>query len=272
MKVSVDGAELHYSVLGRGSTCLVLTAVGTKPYIRMTSALSERLQLVYVDLRGGGQSTGNASDLTFEEFSSDLDAIRADVGAERVVVLGHSVLGILAIEYGRRRPASVSHVVACGTPPVWDLPKLAAAGRSFFEEDASEERKQVLRDNLARLPADAGPGQSMLAQTPMRFFDPRFDAAPVFADSEFRPELLAHIMGTLVRGWDVRSDARSSRVPLLIAHGRYDYTVPYRLWEGVASSLPHVTMRVFGRSGHQPFFEEPELFGATVDEWMASGV
>ena len=99
MKVSVDGAELHYSVLGRGPTCLVLTAVGTKPYIRMTSALSGRLQLAYVDLRGGGQSTGNASDLTFDVLSSDLEAIQADLGVEHVVVLGHSVLGILAIEH-----------------------------------------------------------------------------------------------------------------------------------------------------------------------------
>lgn len=271
MRVSVDGAELHYSVLGRGPTCLVLTAVGTKPYIRMTSALSERLQLVYVDLRGGGQSTGNASDLTFDVLSSDLEAIQADLGVEHVVVLGHSVLGILAIEHGRRRPASVSHVVASGTPPVWDLPKLAAAGRTFFEADASAERKGVLRDNLARLPADAGPGRSMVAQAPMRFFDPRFDATSVFAESEFRPELLAHIMGSLVTGWDVRSAGEASRVPILIAHGRYDYTVPYVLWEGVATSLPQTTMRVFGRSGHQPFFEEPELFGAALEEWMAGG-
>jgi proline iminopeptidase len=271
MRVPVDGAELHYSVVGRGPTCLVPTAVGTRPYVRMTSALSERLRFAYVDLRGAGQSTGNASDLTFEVLSSDLEAVRADLGAERVVVLGHSVLGILAIEYGRHRPASVSHVIASGTPPVWDLPKLAADGRSFFDADASEERKQVLRDNLARLPAAPGPGQSMLAQTPMRFFDPRFDAAPVFAESEYRPELLAHVMGTLLRGWDVRSDSGLSRAPLLVAHGRYDYTVPYRLWEGVATSLPRTTMRVFGRSGHQPFFEEPELFGAVVDEWMASG-
>jgi proline iminopeptidase len=206
----------------------------------------------------------------FGVLAEDLEAIRSDLGAERVAVLGHSVLGILAIEYGRRCPKAVSHVVAVGTPPFWDPPKLTSDGRLFFEADASEERKRVLRENLARLPEGASPGQSMLAQTPMRFFDPRFDAAPVFADSEFRPELLKHIMGALAKGWDVRSASESLCVPLLIAHGRYDYTVPYVLWEGVAETLPHTTMRLFNRSGHQPFLEEPDEFGTVVEDWMAS--
>ena len=270
MKVSVNGAELHYSTLGSGSPCMVLSAVGTKPYIRMTSAaLGSRQKLVYVDLRGGGQSTGSAAELTFEVLAADLEAIRGELGAERVTVLGHSVLGILAIEYGRRCPKAVSHVIAVGTPPVWDLPKLASDSAHFFDADASDARKGVLRENMARLPQVATPGQSMLAQTPMRFFDPCFDAATVFAESEFRPELLRHVMGTLVNGWDIRCGSDSLCVPLLIAHGRYDYTVPYVLWEGLADTLPHTTMRLFGRSGHQPFLEEPEAFGAAVVDWMA---
>jgi proline iminopeptidase len=248
---------------------MILSAIGTKPYIRMTSAaLGSRLQVVYVDLRGGGQSTGSAADLTFDVLAADLEAVRRGLGAERVTVLGHSVLGILAIEYGRRCPKTVSHVIAVGTPPVLDWPKLAADSARFFDADASDARKGVLRENMARLPQGATPGQGMLAQTPMRFFDPHFDAATAFAESEFRPELLTHVMGTLVNAWDIRAGSDSLRVPLLIAHGRYDYTVPYVLWEGVIETLPGTTMRLFERSGHQPFLEEPEAFGAAVTAWM----
>lgn len=269
MKVSVNGAELHYSTLGSGSPCFVLSAVGSKPYVRMTSAaLGGRQKLVYVDLRGGGHSTGNAADLTFEVLAADLEAIRRELGAERIAILGHSVLGILAIEYARRCPKVVSHVIAVGTPPVWDLSKLAAESARFFDADASDARKGVLRENMARLSQGATPGQRMLAQTPMRFFDPCFDAAAVFAESEFRPELLEHVMGTLVNGWDIRCGSDSLCVPMLIAHGRYDYTVPYVMWDGVVNTLPHTTMRLFERSGHQPFLEEPEAFGATVLSWM----
>lgn len=270
MTVSVNGAELFYSTRGNGPACLVLTAIGTKPYERMTPPqLSDRFRLVYVALRGSGESTGEPSELTFDVLAEDLEAIRADLGVERLAVLGHSIMGVLAIEYGRRCPASVSHVITAGVPPSGDMAALAAKAAAFFEQDASEERKQILRDNLAKLPAGASPGQAMFAQTPMRFFDARFDAAPLFAGAVARAEFLQHVLGTLTQAWDVTAGASGLRVPILLAHGRYDYTVPYVLWDGIPSRLPNATLEIFEKSGHQPFFEEPDRFVEKVTDWMA---
>lgn len=56
MMVPVRGAELYYSTRGNGPACLVLSAIGTEPYRRLTPQLSEHLTLVYVDLRGVGDS------------------------------------------------------------------------------------------------------------------------------------------------------------------------------------------------------------------------
>ena len=270
MFVSVDHAELFYSIRGQGPACLVLSAIGTKPYeIQMPPQLGARLRLVFVDLRGGGQSTGEPEDLTFERLADDLEAIRADLGVDRVAVLGHSMLGALAIEYGRRRPRSVSGVIAVGAPPRGDLAQIAAAATAFFERDASEERKQALRDNLARLPAGASPGETLFAQTPMRFFDPHRDAAPLFAGSVLRPRLFQHLMGPLTRDWDVGAIAASYPVPLLVAHGRFDYVVPHFLWQDLVGTIPDAALRIFERSGHQPFCEEPDAFAAIVGDWMA---
>jgi proline iminopeptidase len=270
MIVTVKGAELYYMTRGEGPACLVLSAIGTKPYERqMPPQLSDRLKLVFVDLRGGGRSTGDPSDLTFDVLADDLEAIRADLGVERIAVLGHSMLSMLAIEYGRRRPASVSHVITAGASPRGDMAWLAASAAAFFAEDASDDRKQVLRDNMSKLPADTPAYQAIYAQTPMRFFDPRFDARPLFAEAEVKPGLLQHIMGTLAPAWDVTAGASSLSVPIFLAHGRYDYVVPYVLWQGIAEKLPNATLQLFERSGHQPFFEEPDRFAAAVTSWMA---
>lgn len=223
----------------------------------------------YVDLRGGGKSTGNATDLTFDVLASDLDAVRADLGVARVAVLGHSIVGVLAIEYGRRCPGSVSHVILAGTPPSGDMAELAKAGAAFFEADASEERKAILRDNFAKLPPGTPPAQAVFAQTPMRFFDPRFDARPLFAEAEFRPELFQHVLGPLTAAWRVMGDPASLDVPILIAHGRYDYVSPHTMWDGIADRLPNATPHLFESSGHQTFFEEPERFDEVVRAWMA---
>ena len=269
MKVSVEGAEIHYTTSGQGPACLVLSGIGTRPYQQQLGpSLDAGLRLVYVDPRGAGQSTGQAADLTLDVLARDLEAVRRDAGAERVAVLGHSALGFLAIEYARRCPDTVSHVILVGTPPFGDMGALVAKGRSFFEAHASDERKQLLRDNLAALPPGASPGRFLLAQTPMRFFDPRADGAAVFAGAEVRPEFLPHVLGKLAPGWDVTAGADALRMPILIALGRHDYVVPYVLWDEVASRLPHARVRIFDHSGHQPFHEEPAAFADAVTDWM----
>ena len=268
MIVPVEGAELFYSTCGSGPKWMVPSGMGTMPYELLTASLADDLGLVYVDLRGSGRSTGEPTDMTFDVLANDLDAIRADLGVERVAVLGHSILGILAIEYARRRPRNVSHVVLAGTPPRGDMKWLSTRAAAFFEEDASVERRRALESNLAALPEGASRVETLLAQTPLRFFDPRFDAAPLFADPSADPRLLTHLMATLVPAWDVRVDAASLQAPIFIAHGRYDYTVPWTLWQGVAESLPNATLHLFDGSGHHPFFEEPVRFVAALTDWM----
>jgi proline iminopeptidase len=269
-KATTKTADIHYTVRGQGPTCLVLTGIGTKPYERqLPAALSDRLRLVFVDLRGSGQSGGAAADLDFELLADDLEAVRAALGVAQVAVLGHSILGLAALEYGRRRPASVSHVIAVGTPPKGDMRWLMAEGKAFFDEDASAERKAILARSLASLPPGAPPAAAVMAQTPMRFFDPRFDAASLFAGAETRPEFLAHLLGTLAPSWDVTAGAETLTVPILLAHGRHDYVVPHRLWDAALPTLPDATFRLFERSGHQPFVEEPERFTTVVTDWLA---
>lgn len=270
MIVSTKGAELFYSTRGSGPVCLVLSSIGTKPYERMMpTQLSDRVKLVFVDLRGGGKSSGEPGDLNFDVLADDLEAIRENLGVKRVAVIGHSILGVLAIEYARRRPQSVSHVITAGTPPKGDMAWLGGKAREFLEEDASEDRKRVLRENLAALPVGAPLSQAVLAQTPARFFDARLDAAPLFAEAETKPAMLDHLLGDLTRAWDVTVGAESLRVPIFLAHGRHDYVVPYILWDGVAEKIPNATRQIFERSGHQPFFEEPDRFTDAVVDWMA---
>lgn len=271
MIVSVNGAELSYTTRGNGPACLVLSSIGIKPYERlMPRQLSDHLRLVFVELRGSGSSASDPAELTFDVLAEDLEAIRKDLGVERIAVLGHSILGVLAIEYARRCPTTVSHVITAGTPPMGDMTRVMAQANAFFQEDASDDRKEVLRDNLSRLPANPSLRESTRAQTPLRFFDARLDTSPLFGEAEVKPAFFQHLLGTLTAGWDVAVDAESLRVPIFLAQGRYDYASPHTLWDGIVPTLPDATLRIFEKSGHHPFFEEPDLFTESVLGWMAS--
>jgi proline iminopeptidase len=262
-------AELHYTTRGRGPTCLVLSAIGTEPYERqLPSALDQHLQLAFVDLRGAGRSTGRATDLDFDQLAADLEAVRVALDVPRVAVLGHSILGMLAIEYARRCPATVSHVIAVGTPPIGDLATGRERQTAYFEAQASPERKRLLQENLAALPPQPDAGQVLFAQTPLRFFDPRTDAAPLFQGAIPRMEILGRLMGDLAPSWQVTAGSPPLAAPLLIAHGRHDYVVPWVEWEPFLPGLPTATLRIFEQSGHQPFAEEPEAFTAALRAWL----
>ena len=268
MKVEVAGAELNVAVRGQGPVCLVPSSMGTAPYERqLPEALAGKLTLAIVDLRGSGLSTGAAGELSFDVAAQDFEAVRRALGAERVAILGHSVLGSLAVEYARRCPDVVAQAITVGTPPTGDMVALLASSRDYFEAEAAPERKQLLMANMSRLTAASGLDEAMYAQTPMRFFDPAVDARPLFEGAVARPEIIGHLMGTLVAGWNVAA-GEPLRVPLLITVGRHDYVVPWRLWEPVLPALPTATFQLFERSGHQPFCEEPERFTEVVTRWM----
>jgi proline iminopeptidase len=269
MTVAVGGADLYYVTKGTGPVCLVLCNLGTAVMERqMLPPLENHLTLVYVDLRGSGQSTGDPASLTFDGLAEDLEAVRRHLGVDRVAVLGWSILGVLAIEYARRCPASVSHAIAVCTPPKGSIPWLVAESSAFFEAQASAERKEIYRANLAALPPGTPPAQAVFAQAPLRFFDPRTDMVPLLAGALFKPAFFEHLLGPLTQTWDAAVDPGSLGVPLLVALGRHDYVSPHVLWAPVLPALPTATAAVFERSGHQPFYEEPERFTEVVTDWM----
>jgi proline iminopeptidase len=271
MVVSVDGAELFYETRGTGYPCIVPSILGTTVFERLLlPPLTDLFMFVCVDLRGGGRSTGDPRALTFDVLAADLEAVRQDLDASRVAVLGYSIMGVVAVEYGRRSPETVSHVIMAGTPPTADQQELVQASTAFFDADGSPERKAILRENIARLPAGTPPTKAVLAQTPMRFFDPRIDATDLFSEVQFNAGLFEHVVGPLTAQWSILSGTESPRVPILVAHGRYDYAVPYTMWAGVLDAVPNVRLHVFERSGHQTFYEEPAQFANVARAWMAA--
>jgi proline iminopeptidase len=86
--------------------------------------LAGSFRLVFYDQRGRGRS-GNG-DVSLVSELADADAVRAEAGAERVAVLGHSWGGLLAAEYAVRHPERVSHLILLNTSPGLPLGTAAA--------------------------------------------------------------------------------------------------------------------------------------------------
>ena len=68
--------------------------------------------------------------------------------------------------------------------------------------------------------------------------------------------------------WDLRPRLAEIDVPTLIVAGRYDGMAAGQERE-IHAGIPNSELVVFEESSHYPFAEEPDLFLATLDDFLA---
>jgi proline iminopeptidase len=276
--VAVPGAELAYTVDGDGIPTLV---VGSSIYYPRTFSeeLRKHLKLAFVDLRHFAPSDGSlpAQEFTLDRYAADIDAVREHLGFETVIVMGHSMHGMFALEYARRYPDRVTHAIMIGSPPA-GLMATGEASAAFFEADASDERKQTLRKSIEAYGAEEyaqlaafEDGDAVIDQYvvngAMYWFDATYDAAPLWRDMYINMESFFLVMGQIGL-YDLAQGPGEVTAPVLAALGRYDYVVPYTMWDGAEEKLADLTIHVFDKSGHTPQLEEPAEFDRVLLEWL----
>jgi pimeloyl-ACP methyl ester carboxylesterase len=124
---SVDGIPLHWTSAGAGPHTLMLVHGWTcddSSWSGQAQALAGKYRILTLDLPGHGQSgTIEAAKFSMDLFARAVEAVRAEAGAERLVLVGHS-MGVPVIrQYARLYPQRVGAlvlvdgVVVLGAPP-----------------------------------------------------------------------------------------------------------------------------------------------------------
>ena len=125
---SVNEAELFFERFGKGVPILVMHGgLGLDhTYFRSwLDKLGEHAELIFYDHRGNGRSTRAVSlaGVDHATFAADADQLRAHLGLDRIIVLGHSYGGFLAQEYASRYGSEGGHLaglILCSTAPALD--------------------------------------------------------------------------------------------------------------------------------------------------------
>jgi len=278
MHARVNGVDLHFEVMGSGTPMFVVGLLECELYQRLfPQSMMEQFQLIYVELRGSGRSGGDPSSVSFANIAADLDALSAELGLERVAVLGHAIHGLFAAYYGLRHPGTVSHVVLASTPAV--VPDDSV--EEFWRTDASPERHAAFERQLWSLPADVFDQESASSEAFTRYratvtadtwYQPDVDARWLWEGITAPPALTDHLYGTLAPGWDAATVLREIDVPVFVALGRWDYRVPYLSWLRGVADLPGVTVHVFDQSAHWIPLEEPDEFAAKIAEFAGANL
>jgi proline iminopeptidase len=269
--------ELAYSVEGDGTPALVIGSAVYYPRV-FSQALRQSLKLVFADHRGFAHVSENVppSEYTLDVVLDDIDLVRKHLGFEKVIVIGHSGHGYMALEYAKRHPQHVSHVVIIATGPSHGAAHQAAT-EQYWQESVCPERKARLASDLALLPAEieAAPEKRFVTfcvrMGARSWYDYGFDAAPLWEGVHVNMPVFDHLWGEAFRDIDIAQGLERLEAPAFLALGRYDYLVaPYAAWGPYRSRFKSLTVRVFEKSGHTPQLEESALFDAELMSWLSA--
>jgi proline iminopeptidase len=276
--VDLDGIELAYSVEGVGTPLLT---VGSSIYYPRTFSknLRQSCTLVCADLPHFVRPTPRftCASINFDSYAKCIEAVRLDAKLGRIVVVGHSHHGNVALEYAKRFPRNVSHVVLIGSPPV-DIRQTLQAAEHHWSIHASGERKEILEKRRNALIDKTrfkplSPGDDYIWQyvtdAPLYWNDPNYDASWLWEDMLFDMEAI-HAFRDLYQDYRLDWDSNSLTAPILIVMGESDYAVPHTLWSRILPRLENVTLRVISNSGHTPQLEQPEKFDQLLLDWLKS--
>ncbi|AFH63675.1 alpha/beta fold hydrolase [Paenibacillus caseinilyticus] len=273
--IDMDGFPLAYRIEGEGPPVLI---VGSETYYPrlFSQELRKKLQLIFVDHRAFVKPSRSIKpeDYTLERIVQDMEVIRTTLKLGRVTVLGHSGSAFIALEYARTYPGHTATAVLLNSAPTNSAERQQGSLR-HFDETASPERKAKFERDIALLPGDIEReperrfAHACIRMAAHSFYDPGVDAAPMWAGVYTNMEIIDHLWGRVFAEIDMLERLHEVKVPVWIGLGRYDYLVsPVSLWDGIEERCSHVKVTVFEHSGHNPMWEEPEVFDRMLTEWV----
>jgi proline iminopeptidase len=153
--------------------------------------------------------------------------------------------------------------------------RAAEARERYWAAHASPGRRAALRrnrdargtDKLASLSPAKALVARYVADGPMCWYDPDFDASPLWQGMSINMDVLDALY-RLFTEYELAWDPARLPAPVLVLMGRHDYVVPHVLWDEVLPKLPKVTYHLFEKSGHTPQLDEPRLFDQVLIEWL----
>jgi pimeloyl-ACP methyl ester carboxylesterase len=130
---SPDGVPIHYEAHGTGELALILIHGWTNSrgiFGEHLHTLADRYRVVSLDLAGHGDSGERRRDWTMEAFGEDVRAVADAQQLRRVVLVGFSMGGIVALEAARLMEDRVAGVVLVDTfhDPEFVIPQDAFEG------------------------------------------------------------------------------------------------------------------------------------------------
>ncbi len=220
----------------------------------------DRYRTIAWDMPGYGGSAPLPT-VSIAALADALQDFLEQVSAEKPILVGHSIGGMIVQQLLARSPRIAGAIVLAQTSPAFGKPE-------------GEWQKAFIAARLG--PLDRGETMASLAPTLVRELvgdDPApggmelaRDCMASVSEATYRATMLA------LMGFDLRKTLGNIAVPTLVLSGSKDNNAPATMMAKMATLIPSATYVELEGAGHLVNLERPQAFNAALDQFLKTNV
>jgi proline iminopeptidase len=226
-------------------------------------------QVVYIDHRGNGRSTGAPETWNLDQWGDDVKAFCEALGIVKPIVFGNSFGGMVALAYAARHPEHPGKLILSSTAARL---RLDVTNRLLGERGGEEARS--IAERFWSVPDAALMDDYKRVCLPLYNPPNPEKAAPMAAAMRraiFRADVTTHFILGEMRTMDLRAGLERVTCPTLITAGDYDPVTPVECAREIFDALPAgvAQLEIVPGAGHGVHRDEPERAEAIYRSFLA---
>jgi pimeloyl-ACP methyl ester carboxylesterase len=226
--------------MGEGENVFFLHGLGGNIYnwAYQTKYFSETHNVVSLELPGHGRSSGKAA-TTIDYYTNLIQEFFAAMNLKNVVFVGHSMGGVVALDFSFKHPELVKALVLVATSAKFDIPT---------------QKLMELKNDMESIF-----GSLEKAKEKMKDIDERLVTNDVMV-------LLGDVMA--VKKFDGTSHLSELKMPTLVVGGADDILAPVSYSEQLHASIKNSQLKIIENAGHIVMVEAHKEFNIALEEFL----
>ncbi|PEP51340.1 alpha/beta fold hydrolase [Bacillus pseudomycoides] len=258
--IKINDYQLYVNLIGEGEPIVFLHGgPGSEHrfFLPHMVPLSKKFKLVFYDQRGCGKSDlAENNQYSMKNEVENLEALRIQLGFEKMNLFGESWGSILALLYATTYPERVNKILLTAAIGV------TSTGLERFSKELEKRLTEDDKTKLSKWEENVKTGETSIEDL-LQILDPYY----VFSQetlnrkekNTFSGEVNKAIGTDIENNYNVTENLyKISNIPILVAQGSHDILTPSIIKELFSEHIPHLQLVEIEGCGHWTVVEQPE--------------
>ncbi|MGA2979835.1 MAG: alpha/beta fold hydrolase [Terriglobales bacterium] len=258
-RVHSGDAEIFYEIRGNGPPVVLLHPFPCHHefWYPVATALDSRYRLILPDLRGHGDSDIGEGPALMPKHASDVARVLDAAGIGKAAFIGCSIGGYVLFEFWRRFRARVTALALCDTRPQADTTE-ARANRLKAADAGLEQGTEPFIETMI---------PKLMGRTTVSTRSDVVDGARAMM-RKMSAEDVSQVQRGMAERPDSVADLKTINVPTLIVIGEEDVLSTVADGELMRQNIAGSQLKVIPKAGHYAPWEQPELVGKILRQFL----